>query len=537
MRRALIIGLAVTVAAVGSIFALGAGDPKGTTYKVVLDNAFGLVKGADFKVGGVAVGSISDLDVDRQTARAIVEVEVSEGGEGFSGLRQSSECVVNPQSLIGEYFVDCQPGEDGPLLESGATIPVERTSSPIPPDLVLNIMRQPIRERFRIIFGELGVGFAARGDDVNETIRRAIPALKATNQVLALLAEKRQTLASLSRESGQVLQVLGRRRKDVGDFVVQANRAAQATAVRRTELAATFARFPGFLDELTPTMRDLGTASRLQTPALADLRAAAPTVTSLLNTLRPFSQASQPAVTSLGDASQAGRVASREAASLISELRGLGAESPEPANNLNIILKHLNDRDNAVEEDSDSPTGKGYTGLEAPLQYIFDQTLALNIFDQRGYSLKLDLSLDECREYTTADDVNASEASRATYERCNQNLGPNQPGITTPDLSETSRSASPGSDRRSEAAGPDAAPTSSATPTPAGAGEAETPAPAPSEGPLLGLEALQDLAEQLPQLVDPLTGKLRESAKPLVGGGKQQSVAPAQDLLDFLLSP
>jgi ABC-type transporter Mla subunit MlaD len=127
--------------------ALGAGDPKGTRYTIVLDSAFGLVKGADFKVGGVPVGSISDLDVRRSDARALVEVEVSEGGAGFGGLRDDATCIVTPQSLIGEYFVDCQPGENGELLDSGATIPVEQTKSPIPPDLVLNVMREPVRER------------------------------------------------------------------------------------------------------------------------------------------------------------------------------------------------------------------------------------------------------------------------------------------------------------------------------------------------------------------------------------------------------
>ncbi|MEJ7893037.1 MAG: MlaD family protein [Solirubrobacteraceae bacterium] len=524
MRRAFVIGLIAVAAIAGATFALGAGSAKGKTYKVVLDSAFGLVKGADFKVGGVAVGSISDLDVDRKTARALVEVEVSSDSAGFGGLRDSATCTVAPQSLIGEYFVDCQPGKDGELLESGATIPVDRTSSPIPPDLVLNVMRRPIAERFAIIFGELGIGFAARGNDVNETIRRAIPALQTTNDVLALLADKRRTLASLARDSGTVFKVLGERREDVGDFVVEANNAAQATAVRRVELAETFRRFPDFLDQLEPTMRDLGTASRLQAPALADLRAAAPTVNSLLDTLGPFARASEPAIDSLGDAGRAGRVASQEAASLVSRLSDLGTVSREPANNLDIILDHLDDRDNAVEPDSDSPTGAGYTGLEAPLQYIFDQALALNIFDQRGYALKIDLSFDECREYTTAEDVNASPEARALYERCNQNLGPNQTGITTPDRSDTTRAAGSDGDRRSESARPELP-----TDVPTGTGPVvpgATPAPtattpaAPSP-----LQPLEDLTEQLPdvQVPDVQVPDVRAPA------------APTEDLLDFLL--
>ena len=540
MKRALIaLGIVVFVAG-GALAAFGAGDSAtGKEYKVVFDSAFGLVKGADFKVGGVPVGSIQDLDVDRKDARAIVTVGVSQGGKGFGGLRDSATCTVNPQSLIGEYFVDCQPGKTGKLLKTGATIPVKRTTSPIPPDLVLNVMRMPVAQRFSIIFSELGAGFAARGDDINETIRRAVPALQTTDEVLKLLARNRRTLASLARDSGTVLEVLGERREDVGDFVVEAENAASVTADRRDEVAETFRRFPGFLDQLTPTMRDLGTAAREQAPALADLRAAAPSVTSLLNTLRPFSQASLPAVTSLGDASESGRTASREAASLVGRLGDLGAMSPEPSKNLRIILDHLDDRRNAVERDPESPTGAGYTGLEAPLQYVFDQSLAINVFDQRGYTLKLNLTTNECSEYATAQDVTKDAAARAKYERCNQNLGPNQPGITTADPSPpaTRRFSAQGGRNARRGSGGAGGGGGSGPSAPNALAPGATPAPdAPSPAPL-AIKPLKQLIDELPKLVDPLTGKLKPGKLPLGRGSSATSPAAAQDLLDFLLRP
>jgi virulence factor Mce-like protein len=534
MRRAVVIGLVTVLAAVGAVFAVGAGDPAGTRYTIVLDSAFGLVEGADFKVGGVPVGAISTLDVRRSDARALVGVEVSEGGDGFSGLRDDASCVVAPQSLIGEYFIDCQPGQEGELLDSGATIPVEQTKSPIPPDLVLNVMRQPVRERFRIVFGELGIGFAARGDDVNETIRRAIPAIGATSDVLQLLAERRQTLASLARDSGQVLQVLGKRSEDITDFVEAADKAASATAERRTDVAETFRRFPGFLDELEPTMTQLAFTSRRLAPTLADLRISAPAVTRLLETLQPFARASEPAVTSLGEASGAGRIASREAASLVARLGELGDATPEPAGNLRIILDHLDNRRFAVEDDPDSPGGEGYTGLEAPLQYIYDQSLALNIFDQRGYSLKISLTEGECSAYTDAQEARADPEK---YARCNQNLGPNQPGITTPDPSGAAATrettfADGDEDGRAESAPGAQAPAPTVTAAP------EQPGAAPPLDVPQAIEPVQDLLEQLPGLVGPMTDQLRDrAAKALARGRGPGAPAPSGDLLDFLLAP
>lgn len=542
MRRVLSILATVVVvgAAVAVIAVLVLGGPKPKQYSIVFDNAFGLVNGASFKVGGVEVGAIKKLDVERKHARARVTVQLSKGKtDGFGGLRSDAKCSIDPQSLIGEYFVDCQPGTKGKMLKSGATIPVEQTESPIPPDLVLDVMRMPERQRFGIILNELGAGLATRGDDLNATIRRAIPALTDTNDVLRILAANRRTLQGLSRDSGTLLKVLGRRRADVGRFVTSTRDAAAASADRRVALAEGIRRFPGFLDQLTPTMRDLGTAARLQTPALADLRAAAPAVIRLLDTLRPFSKALTPATTSLGTASKSGRVAVREAKSLVSLLRLLGGRLGEPANNLAILFNDLDDRSRATQKDPDSPGGAGYTGLEAPLQYIFDQSQAINIFDQRGYSLKIDINTGECSNYTTAADA---KSDPGRYKRCNENLGPNQPGITTPDPSPP-LTATAASTRKRSAKSPRRNRSSkrSATPTPApssqgGGGSSPTPTAAPKPKP--ASPGVQNLIDKLPHLLDPV----KPSPQGLGGGtgAKGSQPAPsasAQDLLDFLLAP
>jgi virulence factor Mce-like protein len=511
VRRALVIALVLATVAAGAFASMGAGDTaSGTQYKIVFDNAFGLVKGADFKVGGVPVGSIKDLDVHRPDARAIVTVEASD--TGFGGLQSDAECGIQPQSLIGEYFVDCQPGKAGERLADGATIPVEQTQSPIPADLVANVMRRPYRERFSIIFSQLGAGLAARGEDLNETIRRSLPALKETDRVLRILGDNRRTLRQLTHDSGEVLSVLGARRKDVGRFVVEAKNTAQATAERRDALAETFRRFPGFLDELQPTMADLGTASSRLAPTFADLRAAAPSLTSLLSTLGPFSRSLDPAFTTLGAASQTGRKAASEARSLVQLLGELGKGSPELAKNAALVLGDLDDRDRAVEPDPDSPGGKGYTGLEAPLQYMFDQSLGMNIFDQRGYILKLTALFNQCDDFTDADEA---KADPQRYQACSQPLGPNQPGVTTPDPSPAAAAQRAASERRARTRKP--------TTGPAADGKAGTPqTPAAPDFP--GLPALPDLLDRLPQQL------VKEP-------GGAPDVQTAGQLLDFLLAP
>ncbi|MDP9384446.1 MAG: MlaD family protein, partial [Actinomycetota bacterium] len=437
MKRVLATIVALALVGAAALAASGAGEATGKTYKVVFDNAFGLTEGVDLRVGGVRAGLVKTLDVERKTGRALVTVLVDQPGIG--DFRSDAFCAIRPQSLIGDYFMDCQPGTKGRELPAGGVVPVEQTETTIPPDLVQSVLRRPYRERFALIFNELGAGFAGRGPDVNETIRRAIPALNQTDRVLKMLADNRAQLQSLNRNAAVVLDELADRRTDVTDFISEARDAASASAERRTDLATTFRRFPGFLSELRPTLANLATTAEEQTPALNDLNASADELTSFFNRLGPFADASRPALESLGEASKTGTQAARAARPTIAQIRELTRGSGELSNNLAIVLEHLEDRRNAVEKDRDSPGGEGYTGLEALLQYPFDQSQAINIFDQRGYLLKLLILENECSDYTNA--RTARENPERT-KRCNSYLGPNQIGVTRPDPTATGRAGS-----------------------------------------------------------------------------------------------
>jgi len=495
VKRALAVLAVLALAGVAAFAASGAGgEAKGRQYKVVFDNAFGLTEGVDLRVGGVRAGSVDTLDIERGTGRALVTVSVT--SPGFAAFRTDAFCSIRPQSLVGEYFMDCQPGTTGRELPSGGTLKVERTETTIPPDLVQSVLRRPYRERFGLILNELGGAFAGRGPDLNETIRRAVPALTQTNRALAVLEENKEELQSLTRESATVLDALADRRTDVSRFVSEARDAAAISASRRTDLALTFNRLPAFLSELRPTLANLGTAAEQQAPALTDLSNSAASLTTFFNRLGPFAEATRPALRSLGEASKIGSRAAVDARPTIQQVSALTKDSGELSTNLAMVLEHLESRDNAVEKFKDSPGGEGFTGLEAIVQYPFVQSQATNIFDQRGYILKLLILANECSQYTNAE--TAKEDPERT-KRCSAALGPNQPGINQPDPSgaaqRSARSARTGSSVARKAAGTrrsggadrsapgEDRPAGTPAPAPSGANPSPTPAvpgPAPA---------------------------------------------------------
>jgi virulence factor Mce-like protein len=443
MKRILLSAAIVIAAGAFIVFATGASNKTANgTYKIEFDNAFGLVTGADIKVAGVPAGTISAIDLPPKcingqptACHSLVTVTINKGG--FGQFHQDATCQSRPQSLIGEYFIDCNPGTSGPALKPGSTIPVSHTQSTIPADLVQNVMRLPYRERLTLIINELGAAAAARSGDLQSALQRAVPALTETDNLLQLLGNDSHTLQNLTRDSNSVITALAKNSKNVERFIVEANKTAGATATQDNNLRQTFANLPATLEQLRPAMAKLGRTVTTNTPVLQNLNASATQLNRFFTDLPGFSHSSIPAIKSLGQASVTGRKAVIAARPTITDLNRFAKPTPELAQNLNIVLHDLDTQNRAVEADPRSPGGKGFSGLQALLGYVYNQTLSINTYGPYGHVLAVDgFFSKQCSPYQ-------SPASLALYlkqygasqRNCYAWLGPNQPGVSTPDPS------------------------------------------------------------------------------------------------------
>jgi ABC-type transporter Mla subunit MlaD len=462
MRRALsilfVLGAGFAAFVFGGASDEDSGDP---TYKIQFDNAFGLVEQGDFRIGGVTAGQTSAFDIVKEDGRALALVEAKVTEPGFADLREDASCEIKPQSLIGEYYVDCQPGKSDKKLptDGSAVIPVEQNFSTIPTDLVNDIMRRPVRERLRLILSELGTGLAGRPDDIAEVLERAHPGLRETSRVLRILGDQNQVIQKFIADADTAVNELEQNKKDVARWVTASADSAEVTASRRAELAESFHKLPGFLDELKPTMHALGETADEQTPLLVDLKEAAPDLNEFFHRLGPFSKASLPALESLGESSKAGTTAFQHGGEEVKELLELSKDAPGFAKPLRQFLQTMDDRDRAIESDARAkaaappepdptaipddanfsgiaPEG-GFTGLEAIWDYVYWQTLSINSFDNVGHIVRLGLTVSEgkCSQLHNRPPENDEE--RAEFERCNQWIGPHQPGINECDFTIT----------------------------------------------------------------------------------------------------
>jgi ABC-type transporter Mla subunit MlaD len=499
----------------------------------------------------VRAGKTTAFDVLKHKGHhpeAVVTAEISQ--PGFDDFRSDASCDVKPQSLIGEYYVDCQPGSSPKKLPTNGKgmVPVKQTTSIIATDLVQNIMRRPYRERLRFIINELGTGLAGRPQDLQAVLRRSHPGLRETTRVLGILGNQNHVIENFIRDSDTVVGELNNNRRDVVRWVNEAGDTAEISASRSQAIREGFRRLPTFLAELRPTMARLEDLIDAQQPLLGDLRNASPSLRTFFTRLGPFSQASRPALRSLGDASQAGTKAFREGTQEISELSKLAPKAKPTFTPLRQFLQTLDERDRAIDSNDNravvggppapDPTHigagdkHGFTGFEALLNYPFWQGESLNGYDGTSHLLRLSIFADpDCATLHTQFDL-SNPTQKAAFNKCSQWLGPNLPGITTPDFTSNPRTLA---DLRSEADRP-----ASHVGERRKAGQVDA-------GALPGQRDISRPQVALPpsvkQLIDRLAPKKGKGGVPLpsipnVSGGRlQDGTDPrtGEDLLDFLL--
>ncbi|MBA2522147.1 MAG: MCE family protein, partial [Solirubrobacterales bacterium] len=460
MRRLALIFVLLVGSAAGLVASAATGDDS-HTYYLELDNAFGLVKGSEVKVAGVTAGKITDFFINSDK-RAVAKIELS---GPVSVLGEGTICSTEPQSLIAEYFVDCSPKGDPIQVADGSDedhaedpdIPVEQTRQTVQNDLVLSALRLPFRQRLTLIINEFGTALAGNADNLNAAIRRGAPALEQTRQVFDLLAKQNTIIRDLNVNSDIIIGKLAERRQDVVDFINETKDTAEATAARRDDLSQNFALLDDFLAELRPTMVELNGLAVQGTPLAANLRRAAPGLTTLSRNLPAFNPSATDALVSLGKTSTVGQRALQKGRDEIKTLAKASRKSFSVADNLAKFLRDIDDPRRAVETDARAnvDTGRkgetGYTGMEGLLNYVYYQPLAINQFDEIGHFLHFtifEIGTGPCASYNAGEydpdgpgpkpgsfgvpnlDGSGSTTDILQANRCVAWLGPNQPGIS-----------------------------------------------------------------------------------------------------------
>lgn len=404
MKRLIAIFAACCVALALIVVATGSGDDGSYRVRAIFNNAAFVIPGMDVKIAGVRVGVIESLDLtDDNKAAVVLNIE----NPNYHDFRENAFCRIRPQSLIGERYVDCRPEEPLPAgmtqpallqpISSGTgkgeyLLPSSRTATSVDIDLINNVMRLPFRERFTIILNEFGTALSGNGEELNAALKVTDPALKEFGDVLGILARQNKELGALAENGSKVVTSLAKERTRVSGFINSSGYTAEATAEESASFTENLQKFPGFLQQLRPTMNDLASFSRNATPVFTDLNRAADSINTFTLGAPAFNEAGIPALESLGDTADVGGPALVSSLPLVQKLGPLGANAKPAVTDLAALLSSL----------------KKNGGIEQLMTVIYNTTGSMNGFDEYGHYVRARLTTTSCQSFRIKNDINCN---------------------------------------------------------------------------------------------------------------------------------
>ena len=125
----LIAGAVVLVIALGflgyAVAHTGRGSVSGYRLSAKFDKIDGLAAGADVRLAGVKVGSITHTHVDPKTYRAVVDMMVAPDVK----LPKDSSAQISTDGLLGGKVIALVPGGDDKMLADGGEITITQSAA------------------------------------------------------------------------------------------------------------------------------------------------------------------------------------------------------------------------------------------------------------------------------------------------------------------------------------------------------------------------------------------------------------------------
>ena len=263
----------------------------GFLVKAQFESANSIRPNSPVRIAGVEVGKVKSVEGVEGSNAALLTMELKNSA---LPLHEDATAKIRPRIFLeGNFFVDLKPGTpSAPKLDSGDTIKISQTATPVQLDEVLTSLQSDSREDLKALLTGLNTALnseptaeedaesspLARGQTAAESFNDALDDIPAAEQSSAqvfealLGTEPGRDVARLIRGTANTADELDRYEGELQDLITNLNLTTATFASESTNLRAT-------IRELAPTLaqRQLGLhVAQRRVPAHARVRARHP---------------------------------------------------------------------------------------------------------------------------------------------------------------------------------------------------------------------------------------------------------------------
>jgi phospholipid/cholesterol/gamma-HCH transport system substrate-binding protein len=252
-----VLAVAATIAAVIVIGFLLFGRGGDYTVTARFLNAGQLVKGNPVQSGGVAIGSVKDIDITRQ-GQAEIEFSVD---DDYAPLRRGTRATIRQlsQSGLANRYVDLTfPDRSSQeQIPDGGEVGVDETTTAVDLDQIFDTLDPETRKSLQGFFKGQARQFRDAGTQANEGLHYLNPALATASRLFGEVTRDTPLLERFLIDSSKLVTALAERRDDLAGVVGNLNETTRALGNQKAALAESIERLPAFMRRANTTFVNL----------------------------------------------------------------------------------------------------------------------------------------------------------------------------------------------------------------------------------------------------------------------------------------
>ena len=325
-----LIALAIVLVAVWLGFTKDIPFTHGFRVDAVFESANSLRINSPVRIAGVQVGKVKSVKPKEGTDQALVTMEITDAG---LPIHEDATAKIRPRIFLeGNFFIDLKPGSPSSAkLESGDTIKVTRTATPVQLDEVLTSLQSDTRQDLRDVLDGLAQGLNSEPSAADD--RDADPSARGETGAQSFNDAYKYSPAAL-RGGAQVNEALlgAQPDRDISRLLLGTARTTGALIRNEGQLKDLITNFNTTMGALAAESTNLRSSIRLLAPTLRNANAALASLNRAFPPTRAFAREILPGVRETSATITASFPWVRETRKLLSqsELRGL-AEDLSPA--------------------------------------------------------------------------------------------------------------------------------------------------------------------------------------------------------------
>jgi phospholipid/cholesterol/gamma-HCH transport system substrate-binding protein len=297
--RIVAVGALALVVLIVAFLVFGGGGS--STYKLELAEGDQLVRGDQVQVGGVPVGSVTNIELTHDF-KALVTINVKSSLVPLHHGTTAQVRVPSLTSVANRYIALALGPNNYPTYPAGATLPSSVTGEVTDLDQLFNTLNPKTRKGLQGFIQGTAEQYVGQGKNLGTSVEYFAPALTATNHLIAELVREQPVLTSFLVETAKAVDTIGAHQESLADWVENQNKTFQAVGSEQAQLAQGLKQLPGTLQQGNKTFAELPATLAALSEFVKTSRPTTKSLTTLLERLRPLLIKATPVVGNLSEA-------------------------------------------------------------------------------------------------------------------------------------------------------------------------------------------------------------------------------------------